>query len=38
VGSAKLNVTHFVVVYVDNVNKLGGSVRTVQKQMESFVR
>jgi len=33
----KLNGTHQLVVYVDDVNKLGGSVHTVKESRESVV-
>ena len=33
----KLNGTHCLLVYVDDVNILGGSVRTIKKNTESYV-
>jgi len=33
----KLNGTHQILVYADDVNKLGGSIRTVKKNVDAFV-
>jgi len=33
----KLNVTHQLLVYADDVNILGGSIRTVQENAEALV-
>ena len=33
----KLNGTHQLLVYADNVNILGGSVRTIKEKAEAFV-
>ena len=33
----KLNGTHQLLVYVDDVNKLGGSVRTIKENAEALI-
>ena len=36
-NALKLNGTHQLLVYADNVNMLGGSVRTLKKHRETFL-
>ena len=33
----KLNGAHYLLVYADDVNKLGGSVHTIKKNMDALV-
>jgi hypothetical protein len=36
-GSLKLNGTHQLLVYVDDINKLGGTVHTVKENAQALI-